>query len=427
MNFVEELRWRGMLQDIMPGTEELLNKEQVAGYIGFDPTGDSLHVGHLTQIMTLIHFQHAGHKPIALVGGATGMIGDPSFKSAERNLLDEATLKHNVASLKNQLVKFLEFGEGDTDAKMVNNYDWFKDFSFLEFIRDVGKLITVNYMMAKDSVKKRLEGENGLSFTEFSYQLIQGYDFYYLWKNHGCKVQMGGSDQWGNIVTGSEIVRRQEQGTVFGLTTQLIKKSDGQKFGKTESGAVWLDAKKTSPYKYYQFWLNATDDDAKNWIKIFTLKPKEEIDAIIAEHDQAPHMRLVQKALAKDITIRTHSEQDYETAVKTSEFLFGNGTLDFLSNLDHEAVLEVFDGVPQFEIAKDKLAAGINILDLLAVDSQVFPSKGEARKMLQGGGVSLNREKLNDIDMTVNTDQLINNKYLIVQRGKKNYYLITVQ
>ncbi|MGJ1203574.1 tyrosine--tRNA ligase [Sphingobacterium lactis] len=427
MNFVEELRWRGMLQDIMPGTEELLNKEQVAGYIGFDPTGDSLHVGHLTQIMTLIHFQHAGHKPIALVGGATGMIGDPSFKSAERNLLDEATLKHNVASLKNQLVKFLEFGEGDTDAKMVNNYDWFKDFSFLEFIRDVGKLITVNYMMAKDSVKKRLEGENGLSFTEFSYQLIQGYDFYYLWKNHGCKVQMGGSDQWGNIVTGSEIVRRQEQGTVFGLTTQLIKKSDGQKFGKTESGAVWLDAKKTSPYKYYQFWLNATDDDAKNWIKIFTLKPKEEIDAIIAEHDQAPHMRLVQKALAKDITIRTHSEQDYETAVKTSEFLFGNGTLDFLSNLAHEAVLEVFDGVPQFEIAKDKLAGGINILDLLAVDSQVFPSKGEARKMLQGGGVSLNREKLNDIEMTVNTDQLINNKYLIVQRGKKNYYLITVQ
>ena len=427
MNFVEELRWRGMLQDIMPGTEELLNKEQVAGYIGFDPTGDSLHVGHLTQIMTLIHFQHAGHKPIALVGGATGMIGDPSFKSAERNLLDEATLKHNVASLKNQLVKFLEFGEGETDAKMVNNYDWFKDFSFLEFIRDVGKLITVNYMMAKDSVKKRLEGENGLSFTEFSYQLIQGYDFYYLWKNHGCKVQMGGSDQWGNIVTGSEIVRRQEQGTVFGLTTQLIKKSDGQKFGKTESGAVWLDAKKTSPYKYYQFWLNATDDDAKNWIKIFTLKPKEEIDAIIAEHDQVPHMRLVQKALAKDITIRTHSEQDYETAVKTSEFLFGNGTLDFLSNLDHEAVLEVFDGVPQFEIAKDKLAAGINILDLLAVDSQVFPSKGEARKMLQGGGVSLNREKLNDIEMTVNTDQLINNKYLIVQRGKKNYYLITVQ
>lgn len=425
MNFVEELRWRGMLQDIMPGTEELLNKEQVAGYIGFDPTGDSLHVGHLTQIMTLIHFQHAGHKPIALVGGATGMIGDPSFKSAERNLLDEATLAHNVASLKHQLTKFLTFGEGDTDAKMVNNFDWFKEFSFLDFIRDVGKLITVNYMMAKDSVKKRLEGENGLSFTEFSYQLIQGYDFYYLWKNQNCKIQMGGSDQWGNIVTGSEIVRRLEQGTVFGLTTQLIKKSDGQKFGKTESGAVWLDAKKTSPYKYYQFWLNATDDDAKNWIKIFTLKTKEEIDAIIAEHDAAPHLRIVQKALAKDITTRTHSELDYETAVKTSEFLFGNGDLSFLANLDHEAVLEVFDGVPQSNLDRAKLAEGINILDLL-VETQVFPSKGEARKMLQGGGVSLNREKLTDIELLVNISNLINDKYLIAQRGKKNYYLITV-
>ncbi|WP_254529505.1 MULTISPECIES: tyrosine--tRNA ligase [unclassified Sphingobacterium] len=425
MNFVEELRWRGMLQDIMPGTEELLNKEQVAGYIGFDPTGDSLHVGHLTQIMTLIHFQHAGHKPVALVGGATGMIGDPSFKSAERNLLDEATLAHNVASLKHQLTKFLTFGEGETDAKMVNNFDWFKDFSFLDFIRDVGKLITVNYMMAKDSVKKRLEGENGLSFTEFSYQLIQGYDFYYLWKNQNCKIQMGGSDQWGNIVTGSEIVRRLEQGTVFGLTTQLIKKSDGQKFGKTESGAVWLDAKKTSPYKYYQFWLNASDDDAKNWIKIFTLKTKEEIDAIIAEHDAAPHLRIVQKALAKDITTRTHSELDYETAVKTSEFLFGNGDLSFLANLDHDAVLEVFDGVPQSNLERAKLAEGINILDLL-VETQVFPSKGEARKMLQGGGVSLNREKLTDIELLVNTSNLINDKYLIAQRGKKNYYLITV-
>ena len=425
MNFVEELRWRGMLQDIMPGTEELLNKEQVAGYIGFDPTGDSLHVGHLTQIMTLIHFQHAGHKPVALVGGATGMIGDPSFKSAERNLLDEATLAHNVASLKHQLTKFLTFGDGETDAKMVNNFDWFKDFSFLDFIRDVGKLITVNYMMAKDSVKKRLEGENGLSFTEFSYQLIQGYDFYYLWKNQNCKIQMGGSDQWGNIVTGSEIVRRLEQGTVFGLTTQLIKKSDGQKFGKTESGAVWLDAKKTSPYKYYQFWLNATDDDAKNWIKIFTLKTKEEIDAIIAEHDAAPHLRIVQKALAKDITTRTHSELDYETAVKTSEFLFGNGDLSFLANLDQDAVLEVFDGVPQSNLERAKLAEGINILDLL-VETQVFPSKGEARKMLQGGGVSLNREKLTDIELLVNTSNLINDKYLIAQRGKKNYYLITV-
>ncbi|WP_411972267.1 tyrosine--tRNA ligase [Sphingobacterium sp. Lzh-3] len=424
MSFVEELRWRGMLQDIMPGTEDLLNKEKVAGYIGFDPTGDSLHVGHLTQIMTLIHFQNAGHKPVALVGGATGMIGDPSFKSAERNLLDEATLQHNVACLKKQLGKFLEFGEGENDAQMVNNYDWFKDFKFLDFIRDIGKMITVNYMMAKDSVKKRLEGDNGLSFTEFTYQLIQGYDFYYLWKHHNCKVQMGGSDQWGNIVTGSEMIRRQDQGTAYAITTQLIKKADGQKFGKTESGAVWLDPKKTSPYKYYQFWLNTSDDDAKNWIKIFTLKPQNEIASIIAEHDAAPHLRLVQKALAKDITIRTHSEEAYETAIKTSEFLFGNGSLEFLNNLDHEAVLEVFEGIPQFQIAKADLAAGINILDLLAVQTQVFPSKGEARKMLQGGGVSINREKATDIEESITENHLVNNKYIVAQRGKKNYYLI---
>lgn len=424
MSFVEELRWRGMLQDIMPGTEDLLNKEKVAGYIGFDPTGDSLHVGHLTQIMTLIHFQNAGHTPVALVGGATGMIGDPSFKSAERNLLDEATLQHNVACLKKQLGKFLEFGEGENDAQMVNNYDWFKDFKFLDFIRDIGKMITVNYMMAKDSVKKRLEGDNGLSFTEFTYQLIQGYDFYYLWKHHNCKVQMGGSDQWGNIVTGSEMIRRQDQGTAYAITTQLIKKADGQKFGKTESGAVWLDPKKTSPYKYYQFWLNTSDDDAKNWIKIFTLKPQDEIESIIAEHDAAPHLRLVQKALAKDITIRTHSEEAYETAIKTSEFLFGNGSLEFLNNLDHDAVLEVFEGIPQFQIAKTELAAGINILDLLAVQTQVFPSKGEARKMLQGGGVSINREKATDIEESITENHLVNNKYIVAQRGKKNYYLI---
>lgn len=426
MNFVEELRWRGMLQDIMPGTEEILNKELVAGYIGFDPTGDSLHVGHLTQIMTLIHFQHAGHKPVALVGGATGMIGDPSFKSAERNLLDEKTLQYNVNALKTQLAKYLKFGTGETDAKMVNNFDWFKDFNFLDFIRDIGKLITVNYMMAKDSVKKRLEGENGLSFTEFSYQLIQGYDFYYLWKNHNCQIQMGGSDQWGNILTGSEIVRRQAQGTVYGLTTQLIKKSDGQKFGKTESGAVWLDPKKTSPYKFYQFWLNATDSDSKQWIKIFTLKTQQEIEAILAEHDVAPHLRVVQKALAKDITIRTHSEKDYQTAVKTSELLFGNGDLEFLSELDHETVCEVFEGVPQYNIAKDKLEKGLHILDLLAVETQVFPSKGEAKKMITGGGVSLNRQKITDSESIINTDILINHKYLIAQRGKKNYFLITV-
>ncbi len=424
MSFVEELRWRGMLQDIMPGTEDLLNKEKVAGYIGFDPTGDSLHVGHLTQIMTLIHFQNAGHKPVALVGGATGMIGDPSFKSAERNLLDEATLQHNVACLKKQLGKFLEFGEGENDAQMVNNYDWFKDFKFLDFIRDIGKMITVNYMMSKDSVKKRLEGDNGLSFTEFTYQLIQGYDFYYLWKHHNCKVQMGGSDQWGNIVTGSEMIRRQDQGTAYAITTQLIKKADGQKFGKTESGAIWLDPKKTSPYKYYQFWLNTSDDDAKNWIKIFTLKPQEEIESIIAEHDAAPHLRLVQKALAKDITIRTHSEEAYETAIKTSEFLFGNGSLEFLNNLDHDAVLEVFEGIPQFQVAKADLAAGINILDLLAVQTQVFPSKGEARKMLQVGGVSINREKATDIEDSITDNHLVNNKYIVAQRGKKNYYLI---
>ncbi|MGN0002838.1 MAG: tyrosine--tRNA ligase [Sphingobacterium composti] len=427
MNFVEELRWRGMLQDIMPGTEDLLNKEKVSGYIGFDPTGDSLHVGHLTQIMTLIHFQNAGHKPVALVGGATGMIGDPSFKSAERNLLDEATLNHNVNCLKKQLAKFLNFGDGENDAKMVNNYDWFKDFSFLDFIRDVGKLITVNYMMSKDSVKKRLEGDNGLSFTEFTYQLIQGYDFYYLWKHHNCKIQMGGSDQWGNIVTGSEMIRRQDQGTAYALTTQLIKKADGQKFGKTESGAVWLDAKKTSPFKYYQFWLNTSDDDAKNWIKIFTLKSKEEIDAIIAEHDAAPHLRAVQKALAKDITIRTHSEDAYETAVKTSEFLFGNGSLEFLASLDHDAVLDVFDGVPQFTVNKAELESGVNILDLLAVQTQVFASKGEAKKMLTGGGVSLNKVKLSDIEQTVTSADLINNKYLVAQKGKKNYFLIIAE
>ncbi|MGO1243301.1 MAG: tyrosine--tRNA ligase [Sphingobacterium sp.] len=424
MSFVEELRWRGMLQDIMPGTEELLNKEKISGYIGFDPTGDSLHVGHLTQIMTLIHFQNAGHKPVALVGGATGMIGDPSFKSAERNLLDEQTLQHNVDCLKKQLAKFLNFGEGETDAKMVNNYDWFKDFNFLDFIRDVGKLITVNYMMSKDSVRKRLEGDNGLSFTEFTYQLIQGYDFYYLWKHENCKLQMGGSDQWGNIVTGSEMIRRQDQGTAYAITTQLIKKSDGQKFGKTESGAIWLDPKKTSPYKYYQFWLNTSDEDAKNWINIFTLKSQEEIQEVIAEHDAAPHTRTIQKALAKDITIRTHSEQDYQTALKTSEFLFGNGSLEFLNGLDHETVLDIFDGVPQFEIDKRTLSAGINILDLLAVNTAVFASKGEAKKMLQGGGVSLNKEKLNDIELFIDATSLMNEKYIIAQRGKKNYFLI---
>jgi len=424
MGFVDELRWRGMLHDIMPGTEEELQKEKISGYIGFDPTGDSLHVGHLTQLMTLIHFQKAGHRPVALVGGATGMVGDPSGKSAERNLLDEDALNHNIACLKKQLAKFLDFSDPEQGAIMVNNYDWFKRFHFLDFIREVGKHITVNYMMAKDSVKKRLEGENGLSFTEFSYQLIQGYDFYYLWKHQGCILQMGGSDQWGNIVTGTELIRRKDGGTAYALTTKLIKKADGNKFGKTESGAVWLDPNKTSPYRYYQFWLNASDDDAKNWIKIFTLKSEEEINALIAEHDAAPHLRIIQKALAKDITIRTHSEADYETAIKTSEFLFGNGSLEFLTGMSHAAVLDVFDGIPQFPIAKDQLADGIDILELLAVSSAVFPSKGEARKMIQGGGVSINKIKISDSNQRLSLANLVNDRYLIVQRGKKNYFLL---
>lgn len=427
MSFIEELRWRGMLQDFIPETEKILTDGPTAGYIGFDPTGDSLHVGHLTQIMTLIHFQQAGHRPIALVGGATGMIGDPSFKSAERNLLDEATLQHNVTCLQNQLSKFLDFGDGANAAKMVNNYDWFKDFKFLDFIRDVGKMITVNYMMSKDSVKKRLEGENGLSFTEFSYQLIQGYDFFHLWKEHGCKIQMGGSDQWGNILTGVEFIRRQLGESAFGLTTQLIKKTDGTKFGKTESGAVWLDAKKTSPYRFYQFWLNASDEDAKNWIKIFTLKSRVEIEGLIADHDQAPHLRIVQKALAEDITIRTHSREDYETALKTSEFLFGNGSLDFFDSMSDEAVLDVFDGVQQFEIAKSELQTGIAVMDLLAVSTAVFGSKGEAKKMIQGGGVAINKIKVPNADEIYTSANLINGSFLVAQKGKKNYFLIVAK
>lgn len=427
MNFVEELRWRGMLQDIMPGTEDILNEESTRGYIGFDPTGDSLHVGHLTQIMTLIHFQRAGHKPFALVGGATGMVGDPSGKSSERNLLDEETLAYNVSSLEKQLKKFLDFeGEGNS-AEMVNNFDWFKDISFLSFIRDVGKHLTVNYMMAKDSVKKRIEGESGISFTEFSYQLIQGYDYYHLWKNKNCKVQMGGSDQWGNIVTGTELIRRIGGGdNAFGLTTQLIKKADGNKFGKSEGGAIWLDPSKTSPFRYYQFWLNSSDEDVKNWIKIFTLKSKEEIEAIIAEHDLAPHERIVQKALAKDITIRTHDQESYETAIKTSDLLFGNGSIEFLDSLDHEEVLDVFDGIPQFKISKKSLEAGVNIIELLA-DTGIFPSKGEARKMIQGGGVMLNKEKVQDVDQSINVKDLINYRYLLFQKGKKNYFLVIAE
>lgn len=416
-----------MLHDIMPGTEDELSKGMTSGYIGFDPTADSLHVGHLTQIMTLIHFQRAGHKPFALVGGATGMVGDPSGKSAERNLLSEEVLNHNVSCLENQLRKFLDFDCGGNSAEMVNNYDWFKSFSFLDFIRDVGKHLTVNYMMAKDSVKKRLEGETGMSFTEFSYQLVQGYDFYWLWKNRACLLQMGGSDQWGNIVTGTELIRRKDAGNAFALTTQLIKKADGTKFGKTESGAVWLDSKKTSPYKFYQFWLNATDADAKNWIRIFSLKSKEEIESIEREQEAAPHLRILQKSLAEEITIRTHSENALQTALKTSEFLFGTGSVEFLSALTHDEVLDVFEGVPQFTISKAELESEIPVTTLLAEKAQVFPSKAEAKKMIIGGGVSINRTKLSDPTSMIGLSALVNGRYLVAQKGKKNYFLLIAE
>lgn len=423
-NFVEELRWRGMLQDMMPGTEEKLNEGMTAGYIGFDPTADSLHVGHLTQIMTLIHFQRAGHKPYALVGGATGMVGDPSGKSAERNLQTEDMVEHNLAGMKRQLSRFLKFEAAGNGAVMINNADWFKDMGLFDFIRDIGKHITVNYMMAKDSVKRRLEGDSGLSFTEFCYQLIQGYDFYYLWKHHNCLVQMGGSDQWGNIVTGTELIRRKDAGTAYAITTHLIKKADGTKFGKTESGAVWLDAEKTSPYKFYQFWLNASDDDTKKWIRIFTLKTQEEIEALENEHNAAPHLRILQKALAEDITIRTHSEEALETALKTSDFLFGNGSLEFFKTLSVPQVLEIFEGIPQFTISKDELEQGIDAATLLAEKSSVFASKGEAKKLIQGGGVSINKEKLKDPTDQLSATDLLNGQFIVVQKGKKNYYLL---
>lgn len=420
-NFVEELKWRGMLHDIMPGTEDLLNKEMVIGYIGFDPTSDSLGVGNMVQIMTLLHFQQAGHKPIALIGGATGMVGDPSGKSAERNLLDEKTINHNLDCQRKQLEKFLDFNCGANSAEIVNNYDWFKGFSFLEFIRDVGKHISVNYMLAKDSVKNRLE--NGMSFTEFSYQLVQGYDFYYLWKNKGIKLQMGGSDQWGNIVTGTELIRRKASGEAFAITTPLIKKSDGTKFGKTEGGNVWLDKSKTSAYKFFQFWLNASDDDAKNYIRIFTLLTKEEIEKIEAEHVAAPHLRALQKTLAKEITTRVHSEEDYNSAVKASQILF-NGSLDDLARLSEELFLDVFDGVPQFEISKSEVNGGVSVIDFLAEKTTIFPSKGEARKMIQGGGVAINKNKIDDLELKIDSSHLINSKYILIQKGKKNYFVI---
>jgi tyrosyl-tRNA synthetase len=427
MNFVEELRWRGMLHDIMPGTEDLLNKGMASGYIGFDPTADSLHVGHLTQIMTLIHFQRAGHKPYALVGGATGMVGDPSGKSQERNLLSEDVLQHNLESVKKQLENFLDFNTGANSAEMVNNYDWFKNFTFLDFIRDVGKHLTVNYMMAKDSVKKRLEGDTGMSFTEFTYQLVQGYDFYYLWKHKNCVLQMGGSDQWGNIVTGTELIRRKDAGEAYALTTQLIKKADGTKFGKTEGGNIWLDPEKTSPYHFYQFWLNISDVDARAYIRIFTLFDEETIKDLEAEQDAAPHLRVLQKALAKDITIRVHGEAEYEKAIKSSEFLFGNTGIEFLSELNEAEVIALFEGVPNFKIALSDLQAGINATDLLAASTAVFASKGEAKKMIQGGGVAINKVKIDSAEAVYQNDALIGGKFLVAQKGKKNYFLIIAE
>lgn len=424
INFIEELKWRGMLQDCMPGTEEQLLKEATSGYIGFDPTADSLGVGNLVQIMTLLHFQQAGHKPIALIGGATGMVGDPSGKSQERNLLSEEILTHNIQCQKKQLEKFLNFDSGPNAAVLVNNYDWFKEFSFLDFIRDVGKHITVNYMLAKDSVKSRLE--NGMSFTEFSYQLVQGYDFLYLLQHHSCKLQMGGSDQWGNIVTGTELIRRKGAGEAFALTTPLIRKADGTKFGKTEKGNIWLDPLKTSPYQFYQFWLNASDSDASTYIRIFTLFNKLEIEKLEAEHSQAPHLRILQRALAKDITCRVHSEADYEMAASASEILFGKGTTESLKMLSEADLLTIMEGVPQLEISNEDILSGINIVDLLAEKTNVFPSKGEAKKMIQGGGVSINKEKITETNYLVNEQLLLNNKYLLIQKGKKNYYLIRV-
>lgn len=426
-NFVDELRWRGMLQDIMPGTEEQLMKEVTTAYVGIDPTADSLHIGHLCGIMMLRHLQRCGHKPIALLGGATGMIGDPSGKSAERNLLTEETLRHNVACIKAQLEHFLDFNSTEPNAaELVNNYDWMKDYTFLDFARNVGKLITVNYMMAKDSVKKRFNGEfsQGMSFTEFTYQLLQGYDYVYLNKNKGCKLQMGGSDQWGNITTGTELIKKMGGGDAFALTCPLITKADGGKFGKTESGNIWLDRRYTSPYKFFQFWMNVGDDDAKRYIKIFTSLSREEIEALIAEHEQAPHLRVLQKRLAKEVTTMVHSEQDYLSALEASNILFGNATAETLAKLDEETFLQVFEGVERYEISNNELAAGIGPLDLLAEKTQIFSSKGEARKMIQSNGLSLNKEKLTDPQTPITTGQLLNGKYLVFQKGKKNYYLV---
>ncbi len=429
-NFVEELKWRGMIHDIMPGTEEQLQKEMTTAYLGIDPTADSLHIGHLVGVMILKHLQRCGHRPIALVGGATGMIGDPSGKSQERNLLDEATLRHNQECIKRQLSKLIDFdSDAPNAAILVNNYDWMKEFSFLEFIRDVGKHITVNYMMAKDSVKKRFNGEgDGMSFTEFTYQLVQGYDFYHLYEAYGCKLQLGGSDQWGNITTGTELIRRKKGANdAFALTCPLIKKADGTKFGKTESGNVWLDARYTSPYKFYQFWLNVSDEDAKSYIRIFTLLDKETIDTLIAEHEAAPHERKLQKRLAEEITVMIHSREEYEKAVAASGILFGANAGEALKSIDEATFLQVFEGVPQYKVAAAELSEGVDFLSLCVEKAPIFPSKGELRKLIQGGGISLNKEKVTDPYQAVSTANLIAGKYLLVQKGKKNYYLIIVE
>ncbi|GHT26295.1 tyrosine--tRNA ligase [Bacteroidia bacterium] len=427
MNFVEELKWRGMIHTMMPGTEAQLQKEMTSAYVGIDPTADSLHIGHLVGVMMLKHFQRAGHRPIALVGGATGMIGDPSGKSQERNLLDETTLRHNQDCIKVQLAKFLDFDSPKPNAAiMVNNYDWMREQSFLGFIRDIGKHITVNYMMAKDSVKKRLTGEatDGMSFTEFTYQLVQGYDFLYLYENQNCKLQMGGSDQWGNITTGTELIRRKTGGEAFALTCPLITKADGGKFGKTESGNIWLDKRYTSPYKFYQFWLNVSDVDAEKYIKIFTALDKAEIEQLIVAQHDAPHLRPLQKRLAEEVTSMVHSREDYEAALEASNILFGNATSDALKKLDEATLLEIFAGVPQFDISKNALTEGIKAVDLLVNNAPVFPSKGELRKLVQSGGVSINKEKLTDFDTPINATSLLGGKYLLGQKGKKNYFLL---
>ncbi len=429
MNFVEELRWRGMIHDIMPGTEELLAGETTTGYIGFDPTADSLHIGHLVQVMLLVHFQRCGHVPVALVGGATGMIGDPSGKSEERNLLDEETLRKNEEGLKIQLSKFLDFSsERKNRAIMVNNYDWMKDYSYLGFIRDIGKHITVNYMMAKDSVKKRLgsDSKEGMSYTEFSYQLVQGTDFLHLYSRLGCKLQMGGSDQWGNIVTGTELIRRKTGGEAYALTCPLITKSDGSKFGKTESGNVWLDPEKTSPYQFYQFWLNVTDEDAAKYIRIFTLLGREEIEALIGDHEKAPHERLLQKRLAEEMTVMVHSREDYESAFGASQILFGKGTTESLRRMNENTFLAVFEGVPVFEIKREILGQRVKATILLAELTRVFDSKGELRRMVNGGGLSINKQKVDDPEMMIGMESLLNDKYILVQKGKKNYYLLRI-